>query len=78
MVWGQVTIGFNRHAGPVPASTAPHNQRPMGVRDGGCRHEAGMTKVEQANHISKCGIVRRAFGTKSSNASALPARGRMR
>jgi len=41
-----VTIGFNRHAGLVPASTVPHIHRPLGKRRGGCRHEAGMTKKE--------------------------------
>jgi hypothetical protein len=32
-----------RHPGLVPGSTVPRYQRPMGVRDGGCRDEPGMT-----------------------------------
>ena len=32
-----------RHPGLVPGSTVPRSQRPMGVRNGGCRDEPGMT-----------------------------------
>ncbi len=36
---------FLRHAGLVPASTGPLQQRPRGARHGGPRHEAGVTKL---------------------------------
>ena len=32
-----------RHPGLVPGSTGPRHQGPMGMRDGGCRDEPGMT-----------------------------------
>jgi len=54
-----VTIGFDRHADLVPASTAPLTQRPMDVRDRGCRHKAGMTQKEWPEHLSKPGILGR-------------------
>jgi len=34
------------HAGPVPASTAPHALRPSGLRCGGPRNKSGVTEAE--------------------------------
>jgi hypothetical protein len=41
-----ITVTFNRHAGLVPASTAPHTHRPPVALHGGPRDKPGVTPVE--------------------------------